>query len=54
MRVANANFAVKAGDVLFIPEAVPHAFENPGTAPAVAMVVFTSAFDGKATVPVAK
>ena len=54
MRVANANFAVKAGDVLFIPKAVPHAFKNQGTTPAVAIVVFTPAFDGKFTVPVVK
>jgi mannose-6-phosphate isomerase-like protein (cupin superfamily) len=55
MRVANANFAVKAGgDVLFIPKAVPHAFKNQGTTPAVAIVVFTPAFDGKDTAPVVK
>jgi len=54
MRVTNANFAVKAGDVLFIPKAVPHAFKNQGTTPAVAIVVFTPAFDGKDTAPVVK
>ena len=54
MRVANASFAVKAGDVLFIPKAVPHAFKNQETTPAVAIVVFTPAFDGKDTVPVGK
>src|ERR1043166_4926371 len=52
MRIGDRTFAVRAGDVLLIPRGVPHAFENTAHSPAVAVVVFTPAFDGKHTAPV--
>jgi quercetin dioxygenase-like cupin family protein len=54
MRVGTETFPLRAGDVLFIPRGVVHAFGNESHAPAVAIVAFTPAFDGKDTVPAKK
>jgi mannose-6-phosphate isomerase-like protein (cupin superfamily) len=51
MRAGDSVFPVSAGDVLFIPRGVPHAFRNDGVAPAVAIVVFSPSFDGEDTIP---
>ena len=41
------NFAVKEGSVVFIPHGVVHQFINGGGEPAVAIAVFSPAYDGK-------
>ena len=52
MQVDSNQFPIATGDILFIPRGVPHAFTNKSGSPAVAIVAFTPAFDGKDTVPV--
>jgi quercetin dioxygenase-like cupin family protein len=37
---------MRAGDAAFIPRGTPHYFVNEGAAPALAIVVFSPAFDG--------
>jgi mannose-6-phosphate isomerase-like protein (cupin superfamily) len=49
--VGTNTFPVRAKDVVFIPRGAPHAFTNRGRQPAVAIVVFSPAFDGKDTIP---
>lgn len=43
-----------AGDVLFIPRGAVHYFINTHGEPAVALAIYSPAFDGKDTVPVEK
>ena len=49
MRVGEHRFEVKGGDILFVARGMPHAFQNRSMTPAVAIVAFTPAFDGKDT-----
>ncbi len=51
MTVGNQSFALRAGDSLFVPRGVIHMFQNKAKTPAVAIAIFTPAFDGKDTVP---
>ncbi len=50
MRIGDREFPVQGGDVLFVPRGVPHAFRNGTAQPAVALVIFNPAFDGKDTI----
>lgn len=52
MFLGKQSFKVKAGSVIFIPHGTPHYFVNMGESPAVAIVVFSPAYDGKDSVPV--
>lgn len=52
MRLGGRSFAVTAGDAVFVPRAVPHAFLNGSRQPAAALVIFTPPFDGKDTIAV--
>jgi len=43
-----------AGDILFIPRGAVHYFINTHSGPAVALAIYSPAFDGKDTIPVEK
>ncbi len=45
----NNTILLKEGDIIEIPQGAPHSFTNDSATPAVAIVVFTPAFDGKDT-----
>ncbi|MEI6083624.1 MAG: cupin domain-containing protein [Verrucomicrobiota bacterium] len=47
MTIGTNLFSVAAGDVVFVPRATPHRFENAGQTPAVAIVVFSPSLTGK-------
>jgi mannose-6-phosphate isomerase-like protein (cupin superfamily) len=51
-RLGNEVIPLKQGDVVFVPQGVPHAFQNRAATPTAAIVVFTPAFDGHDTIPV--
>lgn len=53
MLIGKQEFDVKRGDIVLVPRQIPHAFVNGSDRPSVAVVVFTPAFDGRDTVPVA-
>jgi quercetin dioxygenase-like cupin family protein len=52
LRLGAGRIRLKEGDIVFIPRGTPHAFQNQASTPAVAVVMFTPAFDGRDTVPV--
>lgn len=52
LRLGPDKILLNTGDIAFIPRGVPHAFRNESSTPAVAVVMFTPAFDGKDTVPI--
>lgn len=52
LRLGAHRIRLKEGDIVFIPHGAPHAFQNQASTPAVALVIFTPAFDGQDTVPV--
>lgn len=52
LRIGAEQAVLREGDSVFIPRGVAHAFENRSTSPAVAVVSFSPAFDGKDTIPV--
>jgi len=47
MTIGTNLFNVAAGNVVYVPRAIPHRFENAGSEPAVAIVVFLPALAGK-------
>lgn len=52
LRLGPDKILLNTGDIVFIPRGVSHAFRNETSTPAVAVVMFTPAFDGNDTVPV--
>ena len=50
MFLGKSSFRVGPGAIIFIPHGVEHYFVNGGAEPAVAITVFSPAFDGKDTV----
>lgn len=43
-----------AGDIVFIPRAIPHYFVNTFREPTYGLAVFSPPFDGKDTIPIGK
>lgn len=52
LQLGTDRIPLNTGDIAFIPRGIPHAFRNESPIPAVAVVIFTPAFDGKDTVPI--
>jgi mannose-6-phosphate isomerase-like protein (cupin superfamily) len=52
MFLGEKSFRVGPGSVVFIPHGTPHYFVNTGPTPAVAVTVFSPAYDGRDFVPI--